>query len=228
MAEYMKDKQRERSVTLKKKMDDDILQPWTEERGQASLASAEEALNAIRATKGMRRRGGAENVRPSSQASEPQTPTPIRTARPTTETPLPRSQRPSFGQAQGPSPHAGPSSATRQHLTPLSPRPMRRDTRRQALAEKPDPWQIGSRPEGSPASTQAGSAAFGPWDIDKELGLSPKSEGESLEEHWGRLQRKAAEAARKFREEERRRIGEEVEREERESMRRRRGDRASL
>lgn len=71
----------------------------------------------------------------------------------------------------------------------------RRHTRG-AMLPRPDPWQFGERPTGSPASSQRGSAAFGPWDIDKELGLSPRREGESIAEHLERLHWEADEAAR--------------------------------
>ena len=92
-------------------------------------------------------------------------------------------------------------------------------------------WQIGDQPAGTPPSTRVGSGRHGPWDIDKEFGLSPRREGESSEEHVDRIHDETMEeerASKREREEEKMRREREEE-EERSRKRGRRGKgRASL
>lgn len=59
-----------------------------------------------------------------------------------------------------------------------------------------DPWQTGSQPAGSPPSTRMESGRHGPWDLEKELGLSPREPGEDDREYSARLHAEAIEERR--------------------------------
>ena len=152
----------------------------SDDENNAYLQRMKKASEALRIRKARRRLEKAENSPPSTQSRA--------------TTPRARSASPTPNHIRQPkrAPRGCPAykAARNRPLNASPPRPPYNLSTTPARP-RPDPWQIGSRPAGSPPSTRMGSGQYGPWDIDKELGLSPRREGESSFEHLERLHQEA-------------------------------------